>query len=136
MVVVDTTSGSAKNLLVSNYSQTPTDGHLSTMGTSLQWPLMSVLADSSYNASCLNLSIMATSRQKQRPLKHVPNYQFFQRLMKKSRMVMKFDYHDILIVFLLYCCSKHKLSTILMKNLKGLSPVVIEYDCPGEHSSE
>ena len=98
VVVVDTTSGSAKKLLVSKYSQTPTDGHLFTMGTSLQWPLISVLADSSYNASSLSLSIMATSWQKQWPLKRVPNYQFFQRLMKKSRMVMKFDLYGSLMI--------------------------------------
>ena len=43
--------------------------------------------------------------------------------MKKSRMVMKFDPYDtlmincgnrILIVFHLYCCSKHELSTMLI----------------------
>ena len=82
------------------------------MATSLQWQLIFVMAD---------LSIMATSRQRQWLLKRVPNNQFFQRLMKKSRMVMKFGpygalminrgYH-ILIVFHLYCCSKRYLNLI------------------------
>ena len=76
------------------------------MATSLQWQLIFVLAD---------LSIMATPRQRQWPLKCVPNNQFFQRLVKKSRMVMKFDLYGalminrsnhILMVFHLYCCSK------------------------------
>ena len=35
VVVVDMTSGSSKKLLVSNYSQTSTYGHLSTMAISL-----------------------------------------------------------------------------------------------------
>ena len=52
------------------------------------------------------------------PLKHVPNCQFFQWVMKKSRMIMTFDPYyalminrgnHILIVFHVYCCSKHKL---------------------------
>ena len=51
VVVVDMTSGSSKKLLVSNYSQTSTYGHLSTMADSPQWPLIFVLADSPYNAS-------------------------------------------------------------------------------------
>ena len=39
-------------------------------------------------ASCLNLSITATSWQRQLPLKHVRICQFFQRVMKTSRMIM------------------------------------------------
>ena len=40
------------------YSQTSTNGHLSTMATSQQWTLF--LADSPYIHSCLNLSSTAT----------------------------------------------------------------------------
>ena len=108
------TSGSCKKLLVSNYSQTSTYGHLSTMAASPQWQLIFVLADSPYNASYLNLSIMATSRK-------WLNNQFFQWLMEKSGMVMKFDSYGplminhgkhILIVYHLYCCSKYILSKV------------------------
>ena len=68
------------------------------------------------------------SPQRQRPLKRVPNCdkgQFFQWLMKKSRMVMEFVLcgaliincgNRILILFHLYCCRKHKLCTILKAN--------------------
>ena len=78
-------------------------------------------ADSPYIASCLNLSVTATSVQQQWPLKQVLNCpnnlsttaSFFWQLMKKSRMVMKFDLYDTLmigngtlIVFHSYCCSK------------------------------
>ena len=57
------------------YSRTSTNGHLSTTATSLQRPLFFVPADSPYITSCLNLSTMATSLQRQRPLKYVPNCQ-------------------------------------------------------------
>ena len=62
--MVDTTSGSAKKLLVSNYSQIPTDGHLSTMGTSLQWPLISKAL---YN-SHLSTKASATKACRQLPV--------------------------------------------------------------------
>ena len=51
---------------------------------------------------------------------------FFQQLMKKSRVVMTFDLYGalminrrnrVLVVFHLYCCSKHKLSMILMAKI-------------------
>ena len=111
VVVVDMTSGSSKKLLVSNYSRNSTYGHLSTMAISLWWPVTFVLADSPYNASYLNLSIMATYRKRQ-----WLNDQFFQWLMEISGMVMKFDSHGtlminhgnhILIVIHLYCSSKY-----------------------------
>ena len=50
--------------------------------------------------------------------------------MKKPRMVMKFDVYGalmincgnrILILFHVYCCSKHKLSMILIANVAYLS---------------
>ena len=81
----------------------------------------------------LSTTTISPQRQRQRPLKRVPNYQkkppdngqFFQRLMKKSRMVnMEFDPYGalminrgnrILILFHLYYRSKHKLSTILIQ---------------------
>ena len=59
---------------------------------------------------------MATS-QKQQWL----NNHFFQRLIKKSGMVMKFDLHGALMInhgnhilneFHLYCCSKYILSKV------------------------
>ena len=76
-----------------------------------------------------------------RLLKHVPNYlkyplnngQFFQRLTKKLGMVMTLDAYGelminrgscILIVLHLHCCSKHKLSTILIANAVSLARFV------------
>ena len=100
-------------------SRTLTNGHLSTTATFF------VPADSPYIGSCLNLSTTATSLQQKRLLKRVPNCQnnlsttasFFQRLMKKSRMVMKLDSYGALMInrgnrtlFVIHlgCCSKHK----------------------------
>ena len=86
--------------------------------TSLQWPLYFVPADSPYIDSYLNLSTTATATKTCPQLLKYPldNGQFFQRLMKKSEMVVKFDPYGtwmincgnrILILFHLYCCSKH-----------------------------
>ena len=77
------------------YSRTSPNDHLSRTATYF------VLVGSPYIDSRLNLVTTATSlqRQRQRPPKRVPNCQkkdlsttasFFQRLMKKSKMIMKF----------------------------------------------
>ena len=92
--------------------------------TSLQWPLIFVPPESPKIGSCLNLSTTAMAT-KVCPLNCQNNLpttaSFFQRLMKKSRMVIKFDPFCVLminhgnhtrIVFHFHCCSKHKLSTI------------------------
>ena len=92
-------STSQITVLTSSFDSTSNNGHLSTMATSLQRPLYFVPADSPYIDSYLNLSTTPTSPRRQRPLKRVPkcqnnlstNGQFFQRLMKRSGMVM----HDI-----------------------------------------
>ena len=52
------------------YSQTFTNGHLSRMSTSLQWPLI-FLADSPYIWACFNLSTMAMATSLQQPLPSV-----------------------------------------------------------------
>ena len=62
------------NLLV-YYSQTSTSSHLSTVATSLQWPVF--LADSPYFDSCLNLSTTAISLQQ--PLSSVPQVAIVER---------------------------------------------------------
>ena len=81
----------------------------------------------------LSTTATATKACPQLPEKPLDNGQFFQRLMKKSRMVnMEFDPYGalidrgnpILILFHLYCCSKHKLSTILIANVAKLSRFV------------
>ena len=78
------------------------------------------------------------------PLKHVPNCQFFQWVMKKSRMIMTFDPYyalminrgnHILIVFHVYCCSKHKLSTILLRTLQTLLILSCSYFDPEHYQS-
>ena len=94
--------------------------------------------------SCLNLSTSATSLQRLRPLKrgpscpkkHLDNSQYneySQLPMKKSKMVMEFYSYGtlminrgigILIVLNLYCCSKYKLSTILIANVVNLARFV------------
>ena len=86
--------------------------------------------------SFLNLSTTAPSLQRQRPLKHVPNCQnnlsttasFFQGLMKKSFHPYSASEINrssrILIVLHLYCCSKHKLPTILVANAANLARFV------------
>ena len=93
-------STSQITVMTSSFDSTSNNGHLSTMATSLQRPLYSVPEDSPYIDSCLNLSTTASSPHRRRPQsKTCPqlqnnlstNGQFFQRLMKKSRMVM----HDI-----------------------------------------
>ena len=55
------------------------------MATSLQWQLIFFMAD---------LSIMATSRQRQWPLKRIPNDQFFQRLTSETEEKVK-NGHEI-----------------------------------------
>ena len=55
------------------------------MATSLQWQLIFVMAD---------LSIMATSQQRQWPLKRVPNDRFFQRLTSETDEKVK-NGHEI-----------------------------------------
>ena len=86
------------------------------------------------------------------PLKRVRNCQnslsktagFFKRLMKKSRMVMKlFDPYGrlmtainrLLILFHLYCCSRHKLSTILNANVWNRFRFVTLTDFDSKHNS-
>ena len=105
-----------------------------------------VSADSPYIDSCFNLSITATSLQRQLPLKCVPrrhNYlsttaSFFQQPMKKSRIdsygAMKINRSNrILIVFHLYCCSKHKLSTTLITNVDNLARFVYFWHFDSKH---
>ena len=102
--------------------------------------------DSPYIDSCFNLSITATSLQRQLPLKCVPrrhNYlsttaSFFQQPMKKSRIdsygAMKINRSSrILIVFHLYCCSKHKLSTTLITNVDNLARFVYFWHFDSKH---
>ena len=60
------------------------------MATSLQWQLIFVMAD---------LSIMATSQQRQWPLKRIPNDQFFQRLTSETDEKVK-NGHEIWFVWL------------------------------------
>ena len=75
------------------YSRTSTNSHLCTMAT-LFFP----------GGTVHTLTLIWTSLQRQRPLKRVPNCQpldncqFFQWLMKKSRMVMKFDTYGTLLI--------------------------------------
>ena len=75
----------------------------------------------------------ATEARPQLPKKTLKNSQFFQGLIKNSRMVMKFDPYGplmikhgniILIVFHLYCCSKHKFSIILIANVANFARLV------------
>ena len=95
------------------------------MVTSLRRPFF-VPADIPYIGSCLNLSTTATATK---ACPQVPKYPpnngqlFHQRLMKKARIFIKIDPYGritacnrILIVFHLYCRSKHKFSTILIAN--------------------
>jgi len=86
----------------------------------------------------VNPSLTATSQQRQRPLKRVPNCQnnlsktasYFQGLIKNSRMVMQFDLlmikrgNIILIVFHLSCYSNHKFYTILIANAANFARLV------------
>ena len=79
--------------LVSNYSQTSTNGHLSVMaaylcpgGESIQYFLFKSL----YNGNLL---------KRQWPLKPVPNDQFFQRLISETDEKVK-NGHEILFVWL------------------------------------
>ena len=73
---------------------------------SLQQSLYFVPTDSPYIDCYLNLYTTATSPQRQRPLKRVPNREnnflttasFFQRLMEKSRLVMKFAPYGALMI--------------------------------------
>ena len=86
------------------------------------------------------------------PLKRVRNCQnnlsttdsFLKRLMKRSRMVMKFDLYSALMInqgnrilnlFHLYCCSGHKLSTILIANVANLFRFVTLTDFDSKHNS-
>ena len=99
-------STSQITVMTSSFDSTSNNGHLSTMATSLLRPLYSVPADSPYIDSCLNLATTPTSPRRQRPLKRVPNCQnnpstngqFFQRLTKKSRMVMILDPYGGLMI--------------------------------------
>ena len=100
-------STSQITVMTSSFDSTSNNGLLSTMATSLQRPrLYFVPADSPYINSYLNLSTTATSPHRQRPLKRVPNCQnnpstnrqFFQRLTKKSRMVMILDPYGGLMI--------------------------------------
>ena len=59
-------------------------------------------------------------------------------------MIMKFDPYDalmikrgnhILIVFYVYCCSKHKLSTILLRMLQTLLILSCSYFDPEHYQS-
>ena len=70
------------------HSRTSTNGHLSTLAT-----FFVPAADSPYIVYCLSLATTATATKAcpQLPKYPLNNGQFFQRLMKKSRMVMKFD---------------------------------------------
>ena len=73
-----------------------------------------------------------------------PTASFFRWVMKKSRMIMKFDPYyalminrgnHILIVFHVYCCSKHKLSTILLQTLQTLLILSCSYFDPEHYQS-
>ena len=115
--------------------------NLSTMTTSLQWqqPLKCVphcqynllttatfcwSTNGPYIDSCLNLSTATTPLQWQWPLKCVPNCQdnlleiaiFVHQLMKKSRIVMKFDpmaFQNIIQVFLCIFLSLYNIIIII-----------------------
>ena len=91
-----------------------------------------VLGESPYIDSCLDLSTMAMATKSHPQLPKLPlnNGHFFHGLMKKSRMVMKVDLYGtlminrgnrILIVFHLYCCSKHNWSLILIANVANIA---------------
>ena len=68
------------------YSRTSPNDHLSTTATYF------ALVDSPYIDSRLNLVTTATKACPQRPIKGLSTTaSFFQRLMKKSKMIMKFD---------------------------------------------
>lgn len=83
--------GGKYNVSYVKFSQTSTNGHLSTMCTFF------ALMDSPYIDCWINLTTTATSLQWQQPLQCIPNCQnnpsttasFFQLLMKKWRMVLK-----------------------------------------------
>ena len=91
-----------------------------------------VLGERPYIDSCLDLSTMAMATKSHPQLPKLPlnNGHFFHGLMKKSRMVMKVDLYGtlminrgnrILIVFHLYCCSKHNWSLILIANVANIA---------------
>ena len=82
------------------------------------------------NYSVLDVPVCRRRCSFVRSLFPLDNGQFFQQPMKESRMVIKFDPYGalvinrgnrILIVIHLYCCSKHKLSTILEANVASLA---------------
>ena len=57
---------------------------------------------------------------------------FFQPLMKKLRMVMKFDPYGMLamtniLILFIYNARRHKLSTIFLANVANLVRFVLEY---------
>ena len=112
-----------------------TNGHLSTTGTSSTRATFTCPGGGIVHT----LTLLLTSLQRQRPLKHVPNCEnylsttasFLQRLTKKPRVVTKFapsgvlKINRIFIVFHLHCCSKQKLLTIFIANATHLDPLVM-----------
>ena len=74
-----------------------------------------------------------------------PTASFFSEWWKSQvLMIMKFDPYDalminrgnhILIVFYVYCCSKHKLSTILLRTLQTLLILSCSYFDPEHYQS-
>ena len=118
------------------YSRTSTNGHLSTTVTfyvpankkSIPWLLFKAFHNSHFSTTAT-----ATKAWPQVPKKHLDNGQYSQLLMKKPRMVTKFDSYGtlminrgigILIVLHLHCSSKYKLSTILIANVVNLARFV------------
>ena len=97
------------------------NGHLSTTTASVFFP-----ADSPYIVSCLNLSTTATATEahpqqpkitsRQRPKKVKNCYEIW----SYGASIINRSNHT-LIVFHLYCCSKHELSAIPMANVVNLS---------------
>ena len=86
-----------------------------------------------FHNSHLSTTAAATKAWPQLPKKHLDNGQYSQLLMKKWRMVTKFDSYGpliinrgigILIVLHLHCSSKYKLSTILIANVVNLGRFV------------
>ena len=121
VVVLDMTSGCSRKLLVSNYSWTSTNSQLPTMATSLQWPL--------YLSCCflfkpLNNGHLLTTVTATKACPHLPVFSVSDENVKND--------HDL---FHVYCCSKHKLSTILLRTLQTLLILSCSYFDPEHYQS-
>ena len=119
------TTDSRSHLLTIKYSRTSTNSHLSTTATPLQWPLYFVPADSPYIYFYLKLSLIATSLQWQ-----ITSWQraVFAVTVEKVKNAHEFFRGNcILMVFDLFCCSKHNLSMILVVSVANLALCVTLY---------